>query len=225
MSAARWLLGVTHQSPERPGGYLYPRCVLDEGSVSRLVGEAAGGDAAAWDQLVDGFSGLVWSVVRGHGLYGAEAADISQTVWLRFVEHLHRLRQPERAGAWLATTARHECLRVLRRRGRSIAVADVPEQLDGATDADPGTLVLAAEDHELLIAALAELSAPCQALLRLLIADPPLSYDEISGVLDMPKGSIGPTRQRCLSRLRAVMTTLSGGGSRERGISGQGAGS
>jgi RNA polymerase sigma factor (sigma-70 family) len=199
--------------------------VLDEGSVSRLVGEAAGGDPAAWDQLVDGFSGLVWSVVRGHGLYGAEAADISQTVWLRFVEHLHRLRQPERAGAWLATTARHECLRVLRRRGRSIAVADVPEQLDGATDADPGALVLAAEDHELLIAALAELSSPCQTLLRLLIADPPLSYDEISGVLDMPKGSIGPTRQRCLSRLRAAMTTLSGEGSRERGISGQGAGS
>jgi len=193
--------------------------------VRRLVGEAAGGDPAAWDQLVDGFSGLVWSVVRGHGLYGAEAADISQTVWLRFVEHLHRLRQPERAGAWLATTARHECLRVLRRRGRSIAVADVPEQLDGAKDADPGAIVLAAEDHELLMAALADLSAPCQALLRLLIADPPLSYDDISAVLDMPKGSIGPTRQRCLSRLRAAMTTLSSGVSRERGISGQGTGS
>jgi RNA polymerase sigma factor (sigma-70 family) len=199
--------------------------VLDEGSVSRLVGEAAGGDPAAWDQLVEGFSGLVWSVVRGHGLYGAEAADISQTVWLRFVEHLHRLRQPERAGAWLATTARHECLRVLRRRGRSIPVADVPEQLDGATDADPGAILLTAEDHELLMVALAELSAPCQGLLRLLIADPPLSYDDISAVLDMPKGSIGPTRQRCLSRLRAAMTTLSSGDSRERGISGQGAGS
>ena len=77
----------------------------------------------------------------------AEAADISQTVWLRFVEHLHRIRQPERAGAWLATTARHECLRVLRRRGRTLAMADVPEQLDGARDADPGAVVLAAEDH------------------------------------------------------------------------------
>ena len=193
--------------------------------MRRLVAEAAAGDPAAWDQLVEAFSGLVWSVARGHGLYGAEAADISQTVWLRFVEHLHRIRQPERAGAWLATTARHECLRVLRRRGRTLAMADVPEQLDGARDADPGAVVLAAEDHELLMAALQDVSGPCQTLLRLLIADPPLSYDEISDVLGMPKGSIGPTRQRCLSRLRAAMTTLSGGISRERGISGQGGGS
>jgi RNA polymerase sigma factor (sigma-70 family) len=199
--------------------------VLDEGSVRRLVGEAASGDPGAWDQLVDGFSGLVWSVVRGYGLYGAEAADISQTVWLRFVEHLSRIREPERAGAWLATTARHECLRVLRRRGRNVVMADVPEDLGGAADADPGAVVTAAEDHALLMAALEAVSAPCQALLRLLIADPPLSYDDISGVLDMPKGSIGPTRQRCLNRLRAAMTTLSGGGSRESGITGQGAGS
>ena len=212
-------------SPERSGGYLYPRFVLDEGSVRRLVGEAARGDPAAWDQLVDAFSGLVWSVVRGYGLYGAEAADISQTVWLRFVEHLGRIRQPERAGAWLATTARHECLRVLRRRGRNVAMADVPEDLAGASDADPGALVLAAEDHALLMAALEQVSAPCQALLRLLIADPPLSYDDISGVLDMPKGSIGPTRQRCLNRLRAAMTTVGGDSSRERGITAEGAGS
>jgi RNA polymerase sigma factor (sigma-70 family) len=199
--------------------------VLDEASVTRLVGDAASGDPAAWDQLVDGFSGLVWSVVRGYGIYGAEAGDISQTVWLRFVEHLSRLRQPERAGAWLATTARHECLRLLRRRGRSVAVADVPEPLDGAAQADPGTILVAAEDHALLMAALDAVPPPCQALLRLLIADPPLTYDDISAALDMPKGSIGPTRQRCLSRLRAAMATLSGGGSRERGITGADSGS
>jgi RNA polymerase sigma factor (sigma-70 family) len=199
--------------------------VQDEGSVRRLVGEAASGDPAAWNQLVDAFGGLVWSVVRGYGLYGAEAADISQTVWLRFVEHLDRLRQPERAGAWLATTARHECLRVLRRRGRTLAMADVPEQLDGADDIDPGALLAAAEDRALLMAALDDIPLPCQTLLRLLMTDPPMSYDDISAVLDMPKGSIGPTRQRCLNRLRAAMTTLSGGVSRERGITGNGAGS
>ena len=180
------------ESPEAPVGYLYPRCVLDEGSVRRLVAEAAAGDPAAWDQLVEAFSGLVWSVARGHGLYGAEAADISQTVWLRFVEHLHRIRQPERAGTWLATTARHECLRVLRRRGRTLAMADVPEQLDGARDADPGAVVLAAEDHELLMAALQDVSGPCQTLLRLLIADPPLSYDEISAVARHAEGEHRP---------------------------------
>ncbi len=193
--------------------------------MARLVNEAANGNQAAWDQLVEAFSGLVWSVVRANGLFGADAADVSQTVWLRLVEHLDRLREPERAGAWLATTARHECFRVLRRRGRTVAMADPPEQTDLAVDADPGGLVVAAEDHELLMSALDDLSPPCQTLLRLLICDPPLTYDEISVVLDMPKGSIGPTRQRCLGRLRVVMTTLRGGHSRERGITGRGAGS
>ena len=61
---------------------------------------------------MDEYAGLVWSVIRGCGLFGAEAADVSQTVWLRFVEHIDRLREAERAGAWLATTARHECFRV-----------------------------------------------------------------------------------------------------------------
>jgi RNA polymerase sigma factor (sigma-70 family) len=192
--------------------------VLEQVTIRRLVGEAAEGNQAAWDDLVEGFSGLVWSVVRAHGLYGAEAADVCQTVWLRFVEHLRRLREPERAGAWLATTARHECLRVLRRRGRTMAMAEPPEVPDVSAEADPGSKVVATEEHELLMAALDGISGQCQQLLRLLLVDPPLSYDEISALLDMPKGSIGPTRQRCLVRLRAVMTTLRGATLRERGI-------
>ena len=170
--------------------------MLEQVTIRRLVAEAAEGNQAAWDDLVEGFSGLVWSVVRAHGLYGAEAADVCQTVWLRFVEHVRRLREPERAGAWLATTARHECLRVLRRRGRTTAMADPPELPDLSVDADPGTKVVAGEEHELLMVALGDISAQCQQLLRLLLVDPPLSYDEISSMLDMPKGSIGTTRQR-----------------------------
>jgi RNA polymerase sigma factor (sigma-70 family) len=199
--------------------------VLEQVTIRRLVAEAAEGNQAAWDDLVEGFSGLVWSVVRAHGLYGAEAADVCQTVWLRFVEHLRRLREPEWAGAWLATTARHECLRVLRRRGRTTAMAEPPEVPDVALDADPGTKVVAGEEHELLMRALDGISAQCQQLLRLLLVDPPLSYDEISTMLDMPKGSIGPTRQRCLVRLRGVMTTLRGATLRERGIRDRGEGS
>jgi RNA polymerase sigma factor (sigma-70 family) len=199
--------------------------VLEQVTIRRLVAEAAEGNQAAWDDLVEGFSGLVWSVVRAHGLYGAEAADVCQTVWLRFVEHVRRLREPERAGAWLATTARHECLRVLRRRGRMTAMAEPPEVPDVSADADPGTKVVAGEEHQLLMAALEGISAQCQQLLRLLLVDPPLSYDEISSMLDMPKGSIGPTRQRCLVRLRAAMTTLRGATPRERGIRDSGEGS
>src|SRR3982751_6922277 len=98
----------------------------DDATIRRLVASASAGDQAAWNGLVAAFAGLVWSVIRSHNIFGAEAADISQTTWLRFVEHLDRLREPDRAGAWLATTARHECLRTLRRQGRSIAVADPP---------------------------------------------------------------------------------------------------
>jgi len=201
------------------------RPVLDEETIRRLVGEAAAGEKAAWDALVDGFSGLVWSVVRGHGLYGAEAADVSQTVWLRFVEHLHRIREPERTGAWLATTARHECLRVLRRRGRTVVTAAPPEPVALSSDADPGAKVVAGEEHDLLMVALGRVSDQCQALLRLLISDPPLSYDDIAAVLAMPKGSIGPTRQRCLVRLRAVITTLRAATPRDGGIRGSDPGS
>ena len=171
--------------------------------LRRLVPAAAGGDPAAWNGLVDGFSGLVWSVIRGHGLYGAEASDVSQTVWLRLVEHIGRLRDPERTAAWLATTARHECYRVLRKAGRSVVMADPPEAPteDGALD----RAVLAAAEADVLLAALEQVRPRCQALLRLMLTDPPLSYDEIAEVLDMPKGSIGPTRMRCLDNLRSVL--------------------
>jgi RNA polymerase sigma factor (sigma-70 family) len=179
--------------------------VLEGSEVRALVDAAAGGDASAWDGLVDGFGGLVWSIIRGYRLYGSDAADVSQTVWLRLVEHIHRLRDPERAGAWLATTARNECLRVLRKSGRQVVTADVPEVELMTHAADPINGLLAAEEHGTLMAALESVPPRCQTLLRLLIADPPLSYDEIAELLDMPKGSIGPTRGRCLDHLRAAM--------------------
>lgn len=188
----------------------------DDVTTRRLVAAAAGGDRQAWDELVDSFAGLVWSVIRSYGVFGAEAEDISQTVWLRFVEHLDRLREPERAGAWLATTARHECFRILRRRGRNLPMAEPPEP--EVPPVDPSVDLVAAEDRGALLAAL-ELAPPrCQQLLRLLIHDPPLHYDEISAALDMPKGSIGPTRQRCLGHVRALLA-------RSSGITGRGEGS
>src|SRR5215831_13070195 len=89
-------------------------------SLVELVDQASAGDSDAWDELVDRFSGMVWAVARGHGLSSADAADVSQTTWLRLVEHLDRIREPERVGAWLATTARHECLRHVRAWRREI---------------------------------------------------------------------------------------------------------
>jgi RNA polymerase sigma factor (sigma-70 family) len=166
-----------------------------------LVRDAAAGHERAWAELVERFGRLVWAVTRSFGLGQADAADVSQVTWLRLVENLNRLTDPDRVGAWLATTARRECLHVLRRQGRTVPTDD-GAVLD-ATDTRPvdGPL-LRAEAGALVWRALATISPRCQALLRMLATDPPPSYDEVSAALDMPIGSIGPTRGRCLERLR-----------------------
>jgi RNA polymerase sigma factor (sigma-70 family) len=173
--------------------------------TSKLVVAAAAGDRDAWERLVDEYANLVWAVVRSCGLYGAEASDVSQTVWLRFVEHIGRLREPERAGAWLATTARHECFRVLRRSGRQLAMSEVPEvPAPDLTEALIDTIV-AADDRGTVLEALDRLPARCQELLRLMATEPPLTYDEIAETLGVRRGWIGPTRGRCIERLRRAL--------------------
>jgi RNA polymerase sigma factor (sigma-70 family) len=188
--------------------------VLDPDHTSELVASAAGGDREAWDRLVDEFSGLVWSVIRGCGLYGADASDVSQTVWLRFVEHIDRLRQAERAGAWLATTARHECFRVLRRQGRQVVTAEVPD-VPAPDDSDAVVEALvAADDRSAVLLALGRIPTRCQELLRLMTVEPKLTYDDIAAALEVPRGWIGPTRGRCLNHLRRALDLEAGATSR-----------
>ena len=181
-------------------------------SVAALVRAAASGDRAAWDALVDQYASLVWSVTRAHRLSDADAADVSQTTWLRLVERLDGLREPERVGAWLATTARRECLRTLGGRQREV-VADL-DALPGGEDG-AGTALLERERAAVMRSAFARLGERCQRLLRVLMADPAPGYDEVAAALDMPIGSIGPTRARCLERLRRdgglVALALEGG--------------
>jgi RNA polymerase sigma factor (sigma-70 family) len=144
-------------------------------------------------------------VIRGCGLFGAEAADVSQTVWLRFVEHIDRIREAERAGAWLATTARHESFRILRRSGRQVVTAEVPE-VAAPDDADAVVeALIVAEDRGAVLLALGRIPARCQELLRLMATDPPMSYDDIAVSMDVPRGWIGPTRGRCLNHLRRAL--------------------
>src|SRR5262245_9976837 len=169
--------------------------------VAELVQAAADGDRDAWDALVDRYNGLVWSVARSHRLSTVDASDVVQTTWLRLVEHLGRLQDPERVGAWLATTARRECLRTLRHSARQVPTEELPE---ATGDVKLDAAMLTKERDRALWQAFGALSERCQTLLRLLVADPPPSYDEISAALDMPIGSIGPTRQRCLERLRGL---------------------
>ncbi len=174
--------------------------------VADAVRRAADGDATAWDELVDRFSGLVWSVARGHGLGAADAADVVQTTWLRLAESLARIRDPERVGAWLVTTARRESLRVLRRGQRSIpSGVEIGADCVSPDDSGPDARVLRLERDRAVWTAFGALPSMCRTLLRVLLADPAPSYAEVSEALDMPIGSIGPRRARCLDRLRVVL--------------------
>jgi RNA polymerase sigma factor (sigma-70 family) len=177
---------------------------LDECSVSDLVTAALDGDQASWNRLVDRYTPLVLSVVRRHRLQLSDAEDVVQTVMLRLIEHLHAIREPEALPGWIVTTARNECLHVIKRR-RVAFPAHLGDQvwtLDADDPAIDGHL-LEAERHEALLIALAELPERQRSLLLLLIEDPPLSYEEISRRLGLPLGSIGPTRARALARVRS----------------------
>lgn len=170
--------------------------------IELLVQAASEGDDVAWDALVERYAGLVWSVARDHGLDGADAADVSQTTWLRLAEHLTRLEDPARVGLWLSTTARHESLRALRGRRRLVPV-DPVDAFDGPAEADDPIQRLLDEELDCRIRlAFDRLPAPCKTLLRTLLAVPAPSYAEVSAALGLPVGSIGPSRSRCLERLR-----------------------
>jgi RNA polymerase sigma factor (sigma-70 family) len=175
-----------------------------EHPVTALVARARTGDKQAWDALVERYAPLIWSICRRYRLTDADAADVSQNVWLRLVDHLGSLRNPAAFPGWLATTTRHECGRVLgTARGPLVAgyyldVQTLPDEHATAVDQE----LLAAERRAALREALGDLPADCQRLIALLIADPPLPYADISARLGIPVGSIGPTRRRCLDKLR-----------------------
>jgi RNA polymerase sigma factor (sigma-70 family) len=173
----------------------------DLARVADLVRAAAAGDEHAWNALVEKFSGLLWAVAHAHRLYNADAADVVQVTWLRLFEQLERLRNPSRVGAWLATTARRECLRVLRDSNRLVFLSEDARECE--SDAmGPDDVVLERERDGALWRSFTRLRMSDQELLRLLVTEPRPPYEEIAAALDMPIGSIGPTRQRALTRLR-----------------------
>lgn len=177
--------------------------------VALLVRQAARGGRRAWEQLVDQYARLVWSVTRDFKLAESDAADVFQATWLRLLEHIHRLEHPARVGSWLAVTARHECLRSIAARKRMVLTGN-DDAFGGAAAGSqpaPDERLLADERAQAVREALTNLPWRWQRLLELLMADPPASYAEISDQLGLPVGSIGPTRGRCLERLRALLQT------------------
>ena len=171
------------------------------GRIARLVERAARGDVEAWNEIVQQYDGLLWAVARGYRLSEADRADVAQTAWLRLIQYLDALKDPAQVGAWLATTARRECQRKLRASARDVPDEDPPELSNSETPALESGLYEAERDAALW-SAFGRLPARDRALLRVLGANPQPSNEELGAELELPVGSIGPTRGRALERLR-----------------------
>jgi RNA polymerase sigma factor (sigma-70 family) len=179
--------------------------VRDDPSVVALVTRAAGSDEGAWHELVERYAPLVWSICARYQLSSADVEDVGQTVWLGLLEQLGKLREPAALPGWLATTTQRECVRVLKAHRKYEVFGTDPDDSGLPLEAGRAMIeeeILLAERNACFRAALAELPEDGRRLITLLISDPPLSYAEISDILGIPPGSIGPTRQRCLDRLR-----------------------
>lgn len=175
----------------------------DDPTVVALVVRARSGDKSAWDELVERYAPLVWSIIRRYRLTGPDGDDVGQNVWLLLVEQLESIREPAALPGWLRTTTQRECLRVLRINQERLRV-DAAEDADTITDLSPSAeeSLLVAERNAALRAAFAQLPPDCQQLLSLLAQDPPLSYAEISRRVGRRIGGLGPRRGRCLDKLR-----------------------
>jgi RNA polymerase sigma factor (sigma-70 family) len=183
------------------------RANTEDDDLVQLVGEARAGVNAAWEALIQRFGGLVSAIARRCRLSDADVAEVCQTTWLRLVENLDRIEQPERLGAWLATTSRRESIRIASRRAAVSATETL--SLIADDEADPLDAALLREEQARAIRMAAERLPPrCQRLLGLLMGDDDLPYKVIAEQLSMPIGSIGPTRGRCLEHLSSILTEL-----------------
>ncbi|WP_345415078.1 sigma-70 family RNA polymerase sigma factor [Pseudonocardia xishanensis] len=175
---------------------------MEQEDVADVVRRAAGGDESAWHRLVEDFSSLVWSVALRQGLGRADAGEAVQMTFLRLVENLAKLREPEALGGWLATTARREAWRVARRASKELPTENA---LDAeSTEPSPEEQAVSTDRARTVRRAFGELPERCARLLELVVVLA-LPYTQVASMLDMPMGSIGPTRARCLERLRALL--------------------
>ena len=169
--------------------------------LADLARRAAAGDKRAWHALVARLDGVLRSVVRRYRLAPADADDVVQTTWLRALTHLHRLNEPGAIGSWLVVTARREALRSLQRGVRE-SLTDELEPFDAEDETRPEEVALERERDAALRRAVARLSGRQRELVMHLLTTPAPTYEELAERLGMPIGSIGPTRERALARLR-----------------------
>jgi RNA polymerase sigma factor (sigma-70 family) len=173
--------------------------------IAGLVDAARQGSENALGQIVTELSPLLWQVARAAGLSSGDAEDVLQTVWLRLVAHLDDIHTSAALTGWLVTTTRREAWRVSAAARRQVP-ADT-ELLSALPDRGPGSeeQVISDDQRRILWAAIGQLSPRCQELLRIIAFVPRPDYSVVAAELGMPAGSIGPTRGRCLAKLRALL--------------------
>lgn len=182
-------------------------------SDENLVLACRRGEAEAWNVLVNRFQRLIYTIPRRAGLDEDQAAEVFQRTFAKLLEHLDRIRQPKSIHAWLVTTARRETLQLIREQRAEQSLSQT-ENSDDSTRSEyipddnplPNETLEQLEEHRLIRMAIAALDERSQTLLTLLYYQPaPLSYAEIAAALNIPEGSLGPTRARCLEKLRRFL--------------------
>jgi RNA polymerase sigma factor (sigma-70 family) len=170
----------------------------------QLLQSARSGDERAWTEIVRRYRGLVTAVVRSYRLQDADAHDAEQRTWLRLVEHRDAVRDPERLGGWLATTASRECLRILR---ESRAV--VTDELDAVPDPNRAVedQVVDADTVSRLWTIVAALPPRGRSIMMELFGEDPRPYSEVARATGIPVGSLGPSRARLIGRVRRSFET------------------
>lgn len=176
----------------------------DGGHIGELLARVDTGDESAWNELVERFAGLVWSVARSFRLSAASTEDVVQTVWLRLAEYCSRIREPDRLAGWLATATRHEALRVIKGHQRMVPYADFGENSE-PTSLSIEDIIVDGVTLGAVLEAFTRLPPSDQQLLRLLCTVPPLDYQTIAVMLGRSIGSIGPSRARSLDKLRRLL--------------------
>jgi RNA polymerase sigma factor (sigma-70 family) len=169
--------------------------------IERTLAAAETGDGRAWAVLFARFRGPITRIARSYGLNAHEVDDVAQETWVRLLGHIDSLRDPSAVGAWLRTTAHRESLRALARRRRE-QLTDSWDDADVASEEDLDELIVDADRRAALRRALRSLPPHQRSLIELLLQERDPTYAQIAEELDIPIGSIGPTRARCVERLR-----------------------
>jgi len=183
--------------------------MLETVSDNELIGRCLRRDEAAWRELIQRYRRLIYSIPVAYRQ--TDPDEIFQAVAVKLFRNLGKLKKRESLGAWLTITARRECLAAKKRQQRSQSIEEHPEIEFAEDPPDVAQAIHDLECEHTLLSALEKLDTLCQALLRALyIEDPTPPYKEVADRLERPIGSLGPTRGRCLGKLREHYEELGG---------------